>query len=61
LVEGWSLDRILREMASLGDPCLSGRQRSVQDAGVLAVASEARGLVKAARELFRLPVVRVLA
>jgi hypothetical protein len=55
VVEGWSLDLILREIASLGDPSLSGSQRSFRVAdGVVAVAVEAGGLVKATREVSRL-------
>ena len=52
VVEDWSLDLILREIASLSDPSLSGSQRSFRAADGVAV--EVGGLEKAARELFML-------
>jgi hypothetical protein len=54
VVEGWSLDLILREIASLGDPSLSGSQRSFRATDGVAVAVEASGLVRTVRELFML-------
>ena len=54
VAEVWSLDLILREIASLGDPSLSGSQRSFRAADGVALAVEASCLVKTARELFML-------
>ena len=54
VAEVWSLDLILREIASLGDPSLSGSQRSFRATGGVAVAVGASGLVRTVRELFML-------